>query len=222
MLDEHDPRRAEAIFAAMKQHGTWYVPTHLTRWSDAYADDPSVREDPRLRYLHPLLKQQWLEDVDEVLADDPSPAARETHRRFYRKGLELTGAAHRAGVQVLAGTDYIVAGADLHRELQQLAAAGLSPAEVLRAATLSPARYFGLEGEYGTVEVGKVADLVLLQANPLLDVRNTERIEAVVFDGNVYDRAALDGIKRHVERRARSWTVGCKIVWRFVKNPGGY
>jgi imidazolonepropionase-like amidohydrolase len=222
MLDEHDPAMAQEIFAAMKQHGTWYVPTHLTRWSDAYAEAPSVREDSLLRYLHPLVERQWLEDIDEVLAEDPSPAGREGHRQFYRKGLELTGAAHRAGVKVLAGTDYIVAGADLHRELQQLSLAGLSNADVLRAATLSPAQYFGLEGQYGTVDTGKVADLVLLRANPLQDIRNTQQIEAVIFNGNYYDRAALDRISAHVEKQARSWSVGCKIVWRFVKNPGAY
>ena len=222
MLDEHDPRMAEAIFAAMKEHGTWYVPTHLTRWSDAYAEDSSLREDPLLRYLHPLMKRQWLEDIDEILADDPSPAARETYRRYYRKGLELTGAAHRAGVKVLAGTDYIVAGADLHRELLQLSAAGLSPVEVLRTATTAPAEYFGLEHQYGSVERGKVADLLLLDADPLKDVRNTQRIRAVIFNGCFYDRTALDRIERGVERRARSWSVGCKIVWRFLKNPGGY
>jgi hypothetical protein len=222
MVDEHDPRLAQAIFDAMRTHGTWYVPTHLTRWSDAYGDDPSVREDPLLRYLHPLMKRQWIEDIDEVIAKDPSPDAREAHRRFYRKGLELTGAAHGAGVKVLAGTDYIVAGADLHRELQQLAAAGLPPADVLRSATLLPAQYFGLDRQYGTVEVGKVADLVMLDADPLRDIRNTQRIAAVVFNGNLYDRAALDRIKRHVEGRARSWSVACKIVWRFLKNPGGY
>lgn len=222
MLDEHDPERAQAIFAAMRTNGTWYVPTHLTRWSDAYADDPSVRQDPLLRYLHPLMKRQWVEDLDELVAEDPSPAARETYRRYYRKGLELTGSAHRAGVSILAGTDYIVAGADLHRELEQLVAAGLSPAEVLRTATLSPARYFDLDDAYGTVEAGKVADLILLRANPLLDIRNTQKIDAVIFDGNFYDRTALDRILRHVEGQARSWTAGCKIIWRFVKNPGGY
>jgi imidazolonepropionase-like amidohydrolase len=222
MLREHDPRMAQAIFAAMKQHGTWYVPTHLTRWSDAYADDPSVREDELLRYLHPLMKRQWLEDLDELVAEDPSPAARETYRRFHRKGLELTGEAYRAGVKVLAGTDYIVAGADLHRELQQLSAAGLPPAAVLRAATIHPAEYFGLNQEYGTVDAGKVADLVLLDANPLDDIRNTQKIAAVIFQGRYYDRAALDRISQYVERQARSWTAGCKIVWRFVKNPGGY
>jgi imidazolonepropionase-like amidohydrolase len=222
MLDEHDPRMAQEIFAAMKQHGTWYVPTHLTRWSDAYGDDPAVREDALLRYLHPLMKRQWLEDIDELVAEDPSPAARETYRRFYRKGLQLTGEAHRAGVKVLAGTDYIVAGADLHRELQQLSLAGLPPDAILRAATLHPAEYFGLEAHYGTVEAGKVADLVLLDADPLADIRNTQQIAAVVFNGNYYDRAALDTITRHVERQARSWAVGCRMVWRFVKNPGGY
>lgn len=222
MLDQHDPAMAQAIFAAMKQHGTWYVPTHLTRWVDAYADDPLVREDPMLRYLHPLMKRQWLEDVDEVLAEDPSPAARQAYRDFYRKGLELTGAAHRAGVKILAGTDYIVAGADLHRELRQLALAGMPPADILRAAITSPAEYFGLEAQYGSVAPGYAADLLLLTANPLENVANSEKIEAVIFNGNLYDAAKLREIHQHVERQARSWTVACKIVWRFLKNPAGY
>lgn len=222
MLDEHDPRMAQAIFAAMKEHGTWYVPTHLTRWADAYGDDPAVRADGLLRYLHPLMKRQWLEDIDELLAADPLPEDRETYRRFYRKGLELTGEAHRAGVKVLAGTDYIVAGADLHRELEQLSLADLPSAAILRAATIHPAEYFGLDRHYGTIDAGKVADVVLLDANPLDDIRNTQRIAAVVFNGNYYDRSALDRIAAYVERQARSWTAGCKIVWRFLKNPGGY
>ena len=222
MLEKHDPQLANAIFEALKTNGTWYVPTHITRWSDAYADHESVREDPLLVYVHPLVQRQWLEDVDELLAEDPSPQARETYRRYYLKGLQLTGEAQRAGVMILAGTDYIAAGADLHRELQHLRAAGLTPAEVLRAATISPAQYFGLESEYGSVDAGKVADLILLDGNPLDDVRNSQRIAAVIFNGNLYDRDALDNIRTHVKRRARSWTVGCKIVWRFVKNPAGY
>lgn len=222
MLDEHDPKMAEEIFAAMKRAGTWYVPTHLTRWADAYADDAAVRDDPLLRYLHPLMKRQWLEDLDEVLEKDPSPEARETYREFHRKGLELTGAAHRAGVRILLGTDYIIAGADVHRELEQLVMAGLSPAEALRAATVSPAEYFGLLDQYGAVAPGRVADIVLLTADPLKDIRHTQRIESVVFNGNLYDRAAIRRILDHVERRAQSWSVACKIVWRFVKNPGGY
>jgi imidazolonepropionase-like amidohydrolase len=222
MLDEHDPALAATIFDAMVRAGTWYVPTHLTRWVDAYADDPVVRDDPLLRYLHPLMKWQWLEDVDATVSRDPSPEARATYRAFYRKGLELTGAAHRAGVKILVGTDYIVAGADVHRELEQLVAAGLTPADALRAATLGPAEYFGLGDDYGGIAPGKVADLILLNADPLADVRNTRQIEAVVFDGNIYDRAALDGLSDLVERRARSRAVACKILWRFVRNPVAY
>lgn len=222
MLDEHDPREADAIFAAMKEHGTWYVPTHLTRWVDAYAEDPVVREDPLLRYVHPLMKWQWLEDVDATLARDPSPDARATYREFYRKGLELTAAAHRSGVKVLVGTDYLVAGASVHRELEQLVHAGLTPAEALVAATLSPAEYFGLEALYGTVDVGRVADLVVLSADPLQDIRHTKRIESVIFNGRLYDRPALDRISQYVQSQARSWSVACKILWRFIRNPVSY
>lgn len=222
MLDEHDPSRAAAIFAAMKREDTWYVPTHLTRWVDAYADDASVRNDPLLRYLHPLMKWQWLEDVDGTLAHDPSPEARATYREFYLKGLELTGMASRSGVNILVGTDYLVAGADVHRELEQLVLAGLSPAEALYAATMAPAKYFEVEDQYGTLTEGKVADLILLNANPLEDIRHTQRIESVIFNGNFYDRYLLDRISDHVQQQARSWSVACKILWRFIKNPVSY
>jgi imidazolonepropionase-like amidohydrolase len=222
MLDEHDPAALAEIFDAMRRHGTWYVPTHLTRWSDAYADDPRVREDSLLRYLHPLMRWQWMEDVDATVKQDPTPEARQAYRDFYRKGLELTGAAHRAGVRILAGSDYVVAGADLHRELEQLVLAGLTPAEALRTATVAPAEYFGWEDRYGGVAPGMIADLLLLRANPLDDVRHARALETVVFGGNLYDRAALDRISAHVQRQARSWSVACKILWRFIRSPAAY
>jgi len=222
MVDEHDPAMAAGIFDAMRRAGTYYVPTHLTRWADAYADEARVREDPVLRYVHPLVEWQWREDLDATLARDPSPEARAAYRAFYEKGLALTGAAHRAGVKVLAGTDYLAAGADLHRELQQLVLGGLTPAAALRAATLTAAEYYGLQDDYGTVEAGKVADLVLLTGNPLSDIAHTARIDVVVFNGNLYDRAALDGVQDHVERQARSVAVACKILWRFIRHPVSY
>ena len=222
MVDEHDPAAAQEIFAAFAANGTWYVPTHLTRWADAYADDPSVRSDSLLRYLHPLMKWQWMEDVDATIAADPSPAGRRAHRDFYRKGLDLTGAAHAAGVRILTGTDYIVAGADVHRELEQLVSAGLTSAEALRTATTNPAEYMEATADYGSIEVGKVADMVVLDADPLADIRNTRRIRAVVFNGNLYDHAALEGLHEVVRRRARSWTIGCRILWDFVRNPVSY
>jgi imidazolonepropionase-like amidohydrolase len=222
MLDQHDPQMAAAIFSAMKNSGTWYVPTHLTRRVDAYGEEALILEDPILRYLHPLMKWQWLEDVNKVISEDPSPEARQTYRDFYHKGLELTGAAHRAGVKVLVGTDYIVVGITVHDELEQLVMAGLSPVDALRAATTLPAEYFGLQKEYGSVAAGMNADLILLNKNPLEDIRNTQSIEAVIFNGNLYDRNKLDEILDVVEARAKSWSIACKIVWEFIKNPAGY
>ena len=222
MVAEHDPAAARAIFQAMARAGSWYVPTHLTRWRDAYADDARVREDSLLRYLHPLMRWQWLEDIDATVSAAPAPEDRAAYRAFYHKGLELTGAAHRAGVPLMLGTDYIVAGADVHRELALLVEAGLSPAAALHAATVAPATYAGLGGQYGAVARGRVADLLLLDANPLEDIRNTRRIAAVVFRGRLYDRAALARIDAHVLRQARSWAVACKIVWRFLRRPVSY
>jgi cytosine/adenosine deaminase-related metal-dependent hydrolase len=76
--------------------------------------------------------------------------------------------------------------------------------------------------EYGSIEVGKVADVLILDGDPLGDVRNTQRIHAVVFNGNLYDRAALDELHHVVRRRARSWAVGCRILWDFLRNPVSY
>lgn len=222
MLDEHDPTMAAAIFAAMVEADTYYVPTHLTRRVDAYGEEALILEDPNTRYLHPLLRMQWLEDVDKVINKAPSPEGRKTYRDFYHKGLELTGAAHRAGVKVLAGSDYIVAGVTLHDELQQLVMAGLSPIEALQAATVTAAEYYSLEHSYGQVKAGMMADLILLNANPLDAISHTKNIETVIFNGNLYDRNKLDEISAYVERQAKSWSVACKVIWSFLKSPVNY
>lgn len=222
MIDRHDPARADAIFAAMRAAGTYYVPTHVTRWSDAYADTAAVLRDPALDYVHPLVRMQWLEDVRAVVEEDPSPRARRTYIDFYRKGLALTGRAHRAGVKVMVGTDYIGAGSDVHRELEHLVAAGLGNADALRAATTVPAEYAGQTDRFAAIAPGYVADFVLLGGDPLQDIRNTRDIRGVAFNRQFHDRQALDRIRAHVHDNARSWSVGAKILWRFVKRPVAY
>ena len=222
MIDEHQAHKALEIFAAMKKHNTWYVPTHLTRKVDAYADDPIILEDPNLRYLHPLIKFQWKEDLDKVISKNPSPEARQTYKDFYYKGLELTGLAHKAGVKTLVGTDYNVSGATIHSEMEEFIAAGISPLDTIRAATTLPAEYFGLQDQYGKVKEGMYADLLVLNKNPLTDIRNTRSIEAVIFNGNLYDKAHLERISETVEKRAKSWSIACKLIWRLIKSPVNY
>jgi imidazolonepropionase-like amidohydrolase len=110
----------------------------------------------------------------------------------------------RAGVEILAGTDalnpFVYPGFGLHDELALLVQGGLSPLEALQAATLAPARFLGATDSLGTVERGKIADLVVLEANPLADIHNTTRIRAVVANGRLYTRAALDSLLANVER----------------------
>jgi imidazolonepropionase-like amidohydrolase len=111
-------------------------------------------------------------------------------------------------VGLLAGTDvatpWTVPGIALHDELSALVEAGLTPLESLRTATLNPARYFEKTSEFGTVAKGMAADLVLLEGDPLADIRNTRRISAVVSNGRYLDRPALDAMLATAERLARS------------------
>ncbi len=222
MVDEHAASQCDELFAAMTENGTWFVPTHVTRKMDAFADYPAYRDDPRLRYIHPFQRMVWSEDADGMVANDPSPEGRKAFMDFYEMGLSLTGAAHRAGVPLLAGTDandtFAFPGSGLHDELEELVKAGLKPSEALVAATVSPARYFGVEGEYGSIAEGKAADMVLLRENPLTDVRNTRSIEAVVLGGRFYRRADLDALLAHVESAVGSLTLGAKLLWAYLWN----
>lgn len=222
LVDDFDEQRANEIFDFMVENNTWYTPTHLTRWVDAYGEEDWVREHSDTRYMHPLIRFQWLEDVDKVLAQDPSAQAREAYRDFYHKGLEITGLAHRRGVKILAGSDYYPNAPSLHEELKQLVSAGLSPAVALRTATLNPAEYFDLEKEYGEVSEGMKADFLLLRDNPFEDIAHTRSIEAVIFNGALYDASKLAEIDRHVESRARSFALACKLVWQIILSPVSY
>src|SRR6185369_12110006 len=115
-------------------------------------------------------------------------------KKMFKKEVEIVGQMQRAGVPLLAGTDtgnpFCFPGFSLHDELALLVTAGLTPFQALQAATLNPAKFLGLDKTLGTIEAGKIADLVLLDANPLEDVRNTQRINAVISNGRLFDRKA--------------------------------
>ena len=108
-----------------------------------------------------------------------------------------------ANVEIMAGTDtpiaFLIPGFSLHNELVLLVEGGLTPLEALRSATLLPAQYFNMDDVLGTIESGKLADLVLLDANPLDDIRNTKTINSVIRNGKLYDREALDSLLSGLE-----------------------
>jgi imidazolonepropionase-like amidohydrolase len=192
VLDSFDGARADRLFATFVRYGTWHCPTLSVYRSAVFVDDASLvdnRKDPNLaRYL----PRFWL----------PQPAKNSLglalDRAVQQKMMEVTATMFRAGVRLLAGTDtgapFVLPGFGLHDELELMVAAGLPVSAVLRIATLAPAQFLGRDNELGSVSRGKLADLVLLDADPLKSIENTRLIRAVVADGRLYERAALDGL----------------------------
>jgi imidazolonepropionase-like amidohydrolase len=127
-------------------------------------------------------------------------------RRYFEEELQLVGEMQRSGVRMLAGTDStlacVIPGFGLHDELALLVRAGLTPMQALQSATRDPAEFLGELDRNGTVEKGKFADLVLLDADPLSDIRNTAKIAAVIQNGRLFDNAAIRQMLSGVARSA--------------------
>jgi hypothetical protein len=207
MVDGYDPAICAEVFRTFARNRTYITPTHGTRKMDAFADDSAYRHDPRLKYVPMIQQAGWNLDAFRMIASDSSRAGRKAFMDFYTKGLELTAAAYRAGVPVMVGTDandsFVYPGFSVLDELDELVKAGLTPAQALDAATRTGAEFLGRTSEFGSVQAGHAADLILLDANPLADIRNTRRINAVVLNGRYLDRAALDSLLTSAEAKAK-------------------
>jgi imidazolonepropionase-like amidohydrolase len=164
--------------------------------------------DARAKYVPAYWKDvTWRRFRNEVMHDNTDDLL--TRRRFVDKELEVVKAMHKAGIPFLAGTDtppgvYVFPGFSLHEELQRFVAAGFTPLEALQTATLNPAKYLGMEDRLGSIEKGKLADLVLLDANPLEDIRNTQKIAGVTVNGRYLSRGELDKMLAGVEQAAEA------------------
>jgi len=193
-LDSFDAKQAAALFARFKRNGTWMCPTLSVLRAQAFIGDADFRNDLRLKYIQNFLRKQFWEDGFGFSSRTAEDNART--RRVFQKQLEVVGMMKRAGVDFIAGTDtanpYVFPGFSLHDELALLVQAGFTPMEALQAATRDPARYLGRLDSVGTIEKGKIADLVLLDANPLAEIGNTRKINAVVVGGTLITRPELD------------------------------
>ena len=202
VLASFDDRKAATLYDALAKNGTVQIPTLVVNRAMAFLDDVRITNDPRLKYVTVRQRQQWDPANDfrvrNRTADDWAHIKLE-----YRKLVSIVGEMHRRGVEILAGTDfqnpYCFPGFSLHDELALLVEAGLSPADALRSATSTAARFLKILGSTGTLDVGKTADAVLLDGNPLADIKNTSRIAGVVQRGQYFRRDALDQMLRGVE-----------------------
>jgi len=191
ILATYDPKKAQGLYEEFARNGTWQAPTLVVLRSYASIHDPALRKDPRISYISDDLLGFW-----KSMGGQPDPRNDEIQMHLFQHDLEIVRAMHAANVPLLAGTDtpnpYSYPGFSLHEELELLVSAGLSPLEALQAATLRAAEFLGVERLYGSVEEGKIANLVLLDANPLEDIRNTQKIRGVVLRGKFLDRTMLD------------------------------
>jgi imidazolonepropionase-like amidohydrolase len=198
-VSTYDPQRARGLIALMVKNQTWQVPTLVWERGQWLIDAIDLSHDPLTKYAPvawkertwPMFKEGILKDMDT----DPLPV----RKRFVEMELEMTLAMFKAGVPFMAGTDtaagvHVFPGFSLHEELALFVKAGLTPMQALQTATLNPAKFLHREAEMGTVEKSKIADLVLLDANPLVAIENTRKIQGVVLAGRYFPRVELDGM----------------------------
>jgi imidazolonepropionase-like amidohydrolase len=207
-LASYDSVRAAALGSLLAKNQTWQCPTLVWERGGNLIDVTDFAKDVRAKYVPASWKTKtWKRFTDEIMkgygTDDIA-----VRKKFIQKELEVVQQLHKAGVPFLAGTDtppgvYVFPGYSLHEELQRFVAAGFTPLEALQTATLNPARFLGLDEQLGTIEKGKLADLVLLNANPLEDIRNTQKIAAVIVNGHYYSGKDLEKMLAGVEAAAR-------------------
>ena len=207
-LAQRDTSKDRAFFARAASSGTWFTPTLVlhNQITPAFKLPSGADDSTLVRTPVPWNHGQ-------------APSRADTTRLLWQLSTGVLRSMHAAGVPMLAGTDYTsrhVPGAVLHAELVLLQEGGIPAAEVLRMATINPARYLGATDSLGTVAAGRVADLVVLRANPLDDVRNVESLEMVMTRGHLLRRPALDSLTS----RARASLARLRAAAATNRSPG--
>jgi imidazolonepropionase-like amidohydrolase len=183
-IDLNSPEAQKAI-AFLKAHNTVVDPTLVIfEFMTANTSKQTASFEPGVTKVAPELAQQLMD------VGPPSPVA-PLIEKLFAKEVEITGALHRAGIRIVAGTDQTVPGHSLHREMELYVQAGFTPMEAIQAATIVPARVMGVDKEVGTIEPGKRADVIILGGNPLEDIHNSRQVEYVISNGTMYDCAEL-------------------------------
>ena len=195
-LDSYSAEKCAALAAHLKRNNTWLSPTFMPAGGIKVV---SERGADLIKYVPNPLRGRWQQQAAAAPAPvPPSAEDQELAKRVTGRNREIVLAMKRGGVQFVVGTDsggaWRIPGRSLHEGLLEMTNAGLTPAEVIVAATSSSAQLLKREKDVGTVHTGKLADFVLLDANPLDQIGNARRINAVVANGRLYDRKTLDDL----------------------------
>jgi hypothetical protein len=198
VLDSYSHEKAQQLYAKLLANHTWQVPTLPLLIELAYLTPATDRaSDPNLKYIPQNLQRVWKQGRAESLANKTSGDF-QLRAKLVEASLKAVGDMHAAGIPMMAGTDStapnLVPGFALHDSIADFVRAGFTPMEALQAATSKPAEFLNRSNEQGTIVPGHRADLLLLDANPLEDIHNTQKIRAVILNGNYLDRNALDAL----------------------------
>jgi imidazolonepropionase-like amidohydrolase len=209
LLAGYDPARLPALAALLAKNQTWQCPTLVWERGGNLLDQTDFAADARAKYAPASWKNgTWKRFTDEIRQGYVTDTL-DNRKKFLDTELSIVQQLHKAGVPFLAGTDtppgvYIFPGFSLHEELQRFVDAGFTPLEALQTATINPARFFDAESQFGTVEAGRYADLVLLTANPLEKISNTQKIIGVIANGQYFYGKQLNQLLAGAEAAARA------------------
>ena len=191
LVETYSAEKASQLFGRFVRNCTWQVPTLVVLRAIAYGNEERFADRVKMEYMRRDIKTRW----SQARFGNRTSVEGRSVRQLFRMQQELVGAMHRAGVKLLAGTvtpnPYVVPGFGLHEELVLLVEAGLIPMQALRTATYNPAQFLGLLDSFGTIEAGKEATLVLLDADPIEDIHNVEKIDCVVLSGRLISKPEL-------------------------------
>ena len=206
-LDTYDPKLEANIISLLAAKQVWQCPTLYWERGQWLVDAIDYTKDPDLAYAGKTWVTKWprsQKSIMQTLDTDPLPV----REKFVEHELGIVRRLHAANVPFLAGTDTpagvdVIPGISLHLELQRFVAAGFTPLEALQTATLNPAKFYGRTKDFGTVEQGRIADLVLLRENPLTNIANTRTVTAVIADGRYISQKQLNEMKTKLRQLAK-------------------
>lgn len=198
-LKNYDDNKANEILQVLLKNQTWQIPTLALNTGQTRMPYGRPEWQESFTYLPDTVEAMWKKITSAV---DPSEVT--GFRKQYSDWmLMMAGKVHKAGIPMMAGTDtpigFLTPGLSLHEELVVMTEAGISPAEALKTATVNPAKYFNLENELGSIKESYWADLLILDANPLEGIRNTQKIFGVIKQGKYYNQAMLADIKKRLK-----------------------
>ncbi len=224
MVKDYNPELATRLMLLMKEHNAHWVPTLQTLKFEAFAHEPTFLQNPNLKYIDYISKKLWWDiDARNNKKRNLSTKGKHISASFYNAAKEQIKIASEIGVPIMTGTDvsdsYIFAGFSIHHELEELTKSGLSNLKALQSATIIPAKFVGVDKSYGTIEIGKIADLVILDKNPLDNITNSKTIYGVIMNGIYFDSNKIDELKDFTQSLSSSFHMNVKVFYSLISSP---